>query len=128
LARAAFGSSLVSRSAARSRRQSCIVLTAEAEWELLAWLERVVAMVASSQALVVDMLGELEAQRETALCAALDLERTALLVVLAAEAQEMALFHTSALDRGSTSKKQPTNTSAAAVTSMWLGNGETSLA
>jgi len=85
--------------------------------------------VALSQALVVDTSGELAAQQGTALFAALDLERTARLVVLAAEeAQEVAPFHMSALDRGSISRKQPTNTSAAAVISTWLGKGEISLA
>jgi len=124
------GSSLLQKSGefAEGGKQTCTVLMAEAGWELLAWLGQVVAMVALLQALMADTSGELVAQQGTAVFVVLDRERSALLVVLAAEGQEMALFHMSAPGRGSTYRKRPTNTLAVAVTSTWFGRGETSLA
>jgi len=66
-------------------------------------------MAALLQALQVDMSGEPAAQQGTALLVVLDPERSALLVVLAAEAQEMALCHMLAPDKESTFRKQPTS-------------------
>ena len=90
----------------QARQQTCTALTEEAEWALLAWPGRVVAMAALLQGQQVDTPLEHVALLATALPVELAPGRIALLAVLAAEVQGTALCRMLALGTENTFKRQ----------------------